>query len=157
MQQLFNLFFNSVRNLCTILLGVQVLACATVFFGRYVLGVTPVWADPVAMLCMVWLCVLSSSLAVRADEHLRLTVIDNHISPGALRALNILSALIVLALAVFMVYAGSQLTQLSSRNRLPGLGIPASWMAAVIPITGVCYLAALLERFLLRRSMHNDG
>lgn len=152
MQPLIDFLFRGVHTLCKLLLAVQVLACATVFVGRYIVGTTPTWADPVAMLCMVWLCVLSSALAVRSDEHLRLTIVDTYISPRALKALNILSAVVVLGIAVFLVHAGYQLTQLSARNRLPGLGIPTSWMAVVIPVTGVCYLAALLDRFMKRRN-----
>ncbi|MCD8140957.1 MAG: TRAP transporter small permease [Planctomycetaceae bacterium] len=150
MRRLIDMFFWVIHNLCKVLLVVQVLACATVFVGRYVVGSTPAWADPVAMLCMVWLCILSSALAVRDDAHLRITVIDKFLSARALKALNALTALIVLVIAVFMVYSGGLLTQLTTRNKLPGLGIPTAWMTVVLPITGVAYLVALLYRWRTR-------
>lgn len=150
MRRLIDSFFWLIHNLCKVLLVVQVLACATVFVGRYILGTTPAWADPVAMLCMVWLCILSSSLAVKDDAHLRITVIDKFLSPRALKALNALNAFIVLAIAIFMVYSGGQLTQLTSRNKLPGLGIPTAWMTVVLPITGVAIIVALLYRWRTR-------
>ncbi len=150
MRRLIDLFFWLIHNLCKVLLVVQVLACATVFVGRYVVGSTPAWADPVAMLCMVWLCVLSSALAVRDDAHLRITVIDKFLSPRAMKALNGLAALVVFVIAVFMVHSGGLLTQLTTRNKLPGLGIPTAWMTVVLPLTGVAYLLALLYRWRTR-------
>lgn len=153
MRRAIDVFFYLINNLCKVFLVVQVLACAVVFVGRYIIGATPAWADPVAMLCMVWLCVLSSSLAVREDSHLRITVVDKYLSPRVLNALNALTSLIIFGIAIFMVYYGWQLVQLTSRNRLPGLGVPSSWMTVVLPLTGIAYLVALLYRWRNR----NDG
>ncbi|MCD8350213.1 MAG: TRAP transporter small permease [Planctomycetaceae bacterium] len=150
MRRLIEVFFWLIHALCKVLLVVQVLACATVFVGRYIVGSTPAWADPVAMLCMVWLCILSSALAVRDDAHLRITVVDKFLSPRAMKVLNGLAALVVLGMAVFLVHAGGLLTQLTTRNKLPGLGIPTAWMTVVLPITGVAYLVALLYRWRTR-------
>jgi TRAP-type C4-dicarboxylate transport system permease small subunit len=140
-----DIFFRGIMILCKITLVIQVFACAVVFVGRYVLGDTPAWADPVAMLCMVWLCILSSALAVRTDSHLRITIIDPFLSRRRLLCLEVLASIVVLAVAVFLIVSGGQLTELATRNRITGLGIATAWMTAVLPITGVAYIIGLFD------------
>jgi TRAP-type C4-dicarboxylate transport system permease small subunit len=145
MQRAIDIFFHGIMILCKIVLIIQVVACAIVFVGRYVLGDTPAWADPVAMLCMVWLCILSSALAVRSDSHLRITIIDHFLSRRLLLCLEVLASVIMLAVAAFLIVSGGQLTQLATRNRITGLGIATAWMTVVLPITGVAYIIGLFD------------
>ena len=144
-QKTIDIFFRGIMILCKVALVVQVLACATVFVGRYILGHTPAWADPVAMMCMVWLCILSSALAVRGDTNLRISLIDPFLSQRMLRRLDILTTVITVVLAVFLLVSGGQLTQLAMRNRITGLGIATGWMTIVLPITGFAYLVGLFD------------
>ncbi|MFV0465657.1 MAG: TRAP transporter small permease [Lachnospiraceae bacterium] len=133
--------------ICRAMLAIQVIICAGVFFGRYFFKSTPAWGEPAALLCLVWLCVLSSSLAIEDDSHLRMTVFDEILPGKVLIALEILTTVVIFLFAIFMIYAGIMLTSLSRNNIVPGINISASWMNLVLPVTGFMYIVALIEQW----------
>ncbi|MDF2614641.1 MAG: hypothetical protein K0S71_2427 [Clostridia bacterium] len=139
-------FFKAVMFVCQIFMAAQVLVVAYVFFGRYVFGNTPGWGEPVALMCLVWMCILSSALAVRDDSHLRMSIIDDFLSKKSLLFLDYLTMAVTAVFGIFMIYAGTQLTMLASKNIMPGLYIATSWMTLVVPITGFAYFLAIIDR-----------
>lgn len=142
-----NVIFILTEWICRIMLGCQVLICAGIFVGRYFFKITPAWGEPSALFCLVWLCILSSALAIRDDSHLRMTVFDEKMPPKMLLVLDIITTIVVFCFAVFMITAGFNLVKLSRNNIVPGINIPASYMNLVMPVTGVIYIAALIEQW----------
>jgi len=133
--------------LCRIMLAFQIVICAGVFFGRYFFKITPAWGEPAALFCLVWLCILSSSLPVAEDSHLRMTIFDDIMPKKLLLALDMVTTFVIFCFAIFMIYAGFNLTVISSNNIVPGINLSASWMNSVLPVTGVLYVIALIEQW----------
>lgn len=135
-----------VSAVCIVLLSCQVLLVSWVAFSRYILKRTPAWGENSALLCMVWFCLLSATLAIKDDSHLRMTLIDNFVSPRVVRALDIFGLVMIGAFGLFMFIGGIGLTKLTNRNIMTGLGIPSGILYASIPVSGVAFFIAALDR-----------
>ena len=131
---------------CVFLLGLQVLIVSGVAVSRYAFGYTPAWGEKSALLCMVWFCLLSATLALFDDTHLRMTLIDNFVSEKAIRVLNVIVMVLIFAFGSFMLLEGIGLVQLSSRNTMAGLGISNAYLYASIPVTGLAFMVVSLEK-----------
>jgi TRAP-type C4-dicarboxylate transport system permease small subunit len=87
---------------------------------------------------MVWFCLLSPPEALREDRHLCITVFQQMLPGAVMKAVDFINHVLILAFAAFMVIEGTKLTGLTSRNILPGMGVPASILYSSIPSPGHC-------------------
>lgn len=141
------ILFTGVEWFCRMALALQVAICVIIFIGRYFFHYTPPWGESAAMMCLVWLCILSSSLAIRDNTHLRMTVLDDLLPKPVLTALDLLATVVILCFAVFMIYAGTGLFKMSTKNMITGLNIPFCWMNLSLPVTGVVYVFSEIEHW----------
>jgi TRAP-type C4-dicarboxylate transport system permease small subunit len=124
----------------------QVVIICIVVFGRLVLNKTPGWGEPGALMFMVWFSLMSASLGVLEDEHLRITFTELFLPPALIRFFDIFSLFIILIFSLFMIVYGSKMTELSTLNVMAGLGIKSSWLFASIPAAGVALFLAVVEK-----------
>ena len=66
-----------------------------------------------------------------------------------IKIIDNLDQLVTLTFAVFLVYAGVRVTELSMMSILPGIGIKSAWLYASLPVTGAALLIALAEKVYL--------
>ena len=143
-------FFNALRNIiletCNIFLIVQVIVIVIGVIGRKIFNKSPGWSEPVALLSMVWFCLLSATLVIKDDRHIRVTVIDYFIPERVKKYVDIFNDIVITAFALFMVIEGVKLTQLSALSIIAGLNIKSSWLFAAVPVAGAAFLIALIEK-----------
>ena len=131
---------------CCVLLACQVLIVSGVAASRYILKHTPPWGENLALICMVWFCLLSSAVAISEDLHLKVTLIDNFISDRTRTIMDLLDLLLVFIFGVVMVFGSYGLLELTSRNIMSGMGLPSSVLYAVIPVSGLALIIATIDR-----------
>lgn len=91
--------------------------------------------------------ILGSSLVLRTDEHLKVTMFDEKMSKGALLVTDLLATACIFAhFAVFMFVYGRQLMQKARTNTMAGVNSPYAWIS-VLPVTGVLYVLALITQW----------
>ena len=142
----FRVLYGVIMTLCKLLLVAQVLVVSWVVFGRFVLNKTPSWGEEGALLCMVWFCLMSATLAIKDDSHLKITVIDMILPGKVVKFLDHANYVLIFVFALFMLIEGVKLTQLTMLNVMPGLGIKSSWLFAAIPVTGAALILALIDK-----------
>lgn len=125
--------------------------CVTSFvvFCRYILHTTPRWGEQAILLCMVYMALISASLAVRTDTHIRVMLIDYALPEKAIGFLKAMSHVMIFAFSLFMIVYGVQFTILMGNSVMSGLGCKQSFLYASVPIAGVCMLLMQSERFIL--------
>lgn len=138
---------------CKLLFIASICITSYVVFMRFVLSKTPRWGEQTILMCMVYMALISASLAIRTDKHLRVVLIQ-YVFPVSIRAramevLHALSQVMIFLFSLFMIVYGYQFTQLMSRSVLSGIPIAKSWLYAAVPVAGVCMLLMQSERFLL--------
>ena len=72
--------FTIVKHVCVIMLAALVASVFYIFVGRYFLHSSPMWGEPISLFLLTWMSILGSSLVLRTDEHLKVTIFDEKMS-----------------------------------------------------------------------------
>ena len=85
--------------ICKLLLIADILVTCYMVIGRYIPFIpAPVWGEQVVLTLMVYMAVLSATLAIRNNAHIRMTCFDPYLPKTLIKVLDIISDLLVLAL-----------------------------------------------------------
>ena len=140
--------------LCKLLLIGDILITAWAVAGRYIPFITdPHWSEEVVLTFMVYMAVLSATLAIRKRAHIRMTAFDPYLSPLAIKVSDLLADVAVFALGVVLTVYGIKLCT----SHLAGLGHYASiptlskfWQYLSIPVAGLGMIIFELEQIFQR-------
>ena len=138
---------------CKIVFIASIVITSYVVFMRFVMSKTPRWGEQAILMCMVYMALISASLAIRTDKHLRVVLIQylfpQKVRAKAMKVLHSLSQVTIFLFSLFMIVYGIQFTQLMSKSVLSGIPIAKSWLYAAVPVAGVCMLLMQSERLIL--------
>lgn len=112
--------------------------------SRYLLGITPRWAEELPRLLLVWLAFLGSAAAFSRGTHFRAGILPLLLGEGPAR--RVLGAVAVLASVTFLavlVVTGWRLAMLTWGNGTTALGLPVGLFYLSLPVTGVLALALI--------------
>lgn len=144
----YDVAYKIVLFLCKLLLVADILITCMSVLGRYVPFIPdPAWSEEVVLTLMSYMAVLSAALAIRRNAHIRMTAFDRYLPSAVIKALDILSDICVLVLAVVMVVVGwkyaSTLGAKGSYVSMPS--VSRFWMYFPIPVAGVAMIIFELE------------
>lgn len=142
--------FGIVKHVCVFMLGALVAIVFYIFVGRYFIHKSPMWGEPMSLFLLTWMSILGSSLVLRTDEHLKVTMFDEKMKKWQILITDLLATVCILAFAVFMLVYGSQLMRQARTNTMAGVDIPYAWMYLSLPVTGVLYILALITQWTRR-------
>ena len=136
--------------ICKVLLIADILVTCYMVIGRYVNFIAaPVWGEQVVLTLMVYMAVLSATIAIRNNAHIRMTCFDPYLPKTLIRILDIVSVLLVMLLGyVMLVYGWDSAYKMLIRNTkydsLPWLS--RFWMYLPVPVAGAGMLIFELEQ-----------
>lgn len=109
-------------------------------FMRYILNFSPFWIEATARYLMIWALLLSASVLVRKDEHVRMDVLIQLLPPRVYRIISVVMSLaIIFFLIVYMVFGlEAALDNLSVRDG--SIRISMFWPLLIIPLSGALML-----------------
>ena len=132
--------YKIVMFICKILLIVDILVTSMAVAGRYISFIPdPAWSEQVVLTCMVYMAVLSATLAIRTNSHIRMTVFDQYLPKNVVKTLDVVSDLAVMVLGYILLTKGievcnSPLAKFGKYESLPWLS--RVWMYIPIPLAG---------------------
>ena len=144
---IFNVTYKVVMLLCKIMLIADILVTSWVVLARFVPAIpAPNWGEEVILTLMVYMAVLSASLAIRRNAHIRMTLFDSKLPKKAIPFLDLFSDVLVLILAFIMAFEGLKLA-----NKIPGFFIALTWLPKFwqyfpIPLAGFAMIFFEIER-----------
>ncbi|MBR1672968.1 MAG: TRAP transporter small permease subunit, partial [Fretibacterium sp.] len=93
--------------ICKLLLVADVGITSMAVAGRYISFIPdPAWSEQIVLTLMVYMAVLSATLAIRRRAHIRMTAFDSYLPPKVVKALDLLSDAAVLGLGIVMLVYG---------------------------------------------------
>lgn len=149
-EPLYNWTYKVVMFICKILLIVDILVTTMAVCGRYIPFIPdPAWSEQMVLTCMVYMAVLSATLAIHTNSHIRMTVFDQYLPPKAVKVLDVVSDVAVMLLAVVLLVKGievcnSPLAKFGKYESLPWLS--RVWMYIPIPLAGGSMIIFELEQ-----------
>lgn len=136
-------------SFCKLVFIASICITTYVVFCRYVMHSTPRWGEQAILLCMVYMALISASLAVRTDTHIRVMLIDYLLPKVAIDFLKGMSHVMIFGFSLFMIVYGIQFTMLMGKSVMSGLGCKQSFLYTSVPIAGICMLLMQSEKLLL--------
>ena len=136
--------------ICKILLVGDILITCWSVAGRYIPFITdPHWSEEIVLTLMVYMTVLSASLAIRKAAHIRMTAFDRYLPDKVVKALDLLADIAVLVLGVYLVVYGIRFcnSPLSIRGKYASIpGLSKFWQYLPVPVAGVSMIIFELEQ-----------
>jgi TRAP-type C4-dicarboxylate transport system permease small subunit len=136
--------------ICKLLLIGDIIITAWAVTGRYVPFITdPHWSEEVVLTLMVYMAVLSATLAIRRGAHIRMTAFDTYLPKKVLMVSDIIADLAVMALGVVLVIYGIKFcnSPLSIRGKYASIPtLSKFWQYLPIPVAGAGMIIFELEQ-----------
>ena len=149
---LFDWTHRIIMFICKILLIADIIITTWAVAGRYIPFITdPKWSEEIVLTLMVYMAVLSATLAIRKRSHIRMTAFDQYLPKKALICLDLLADLAVLILGIILVKYGYEvikptgnIAKFAKYSSLPKLS--QIWMYLPVPIAGLGMIIFELEQ-----------
>jgi len=104
---LYDWAYKIILFVCKLLLIADIVITSWSVLGRYVPFITdPHWSEEIILTFMVYMAVLSATLAIRKRSHIRMTAFDNYLPKSVLRVMDLVADIAVLALGVVLLVQG---------------------------------------------------
>lgn len=105
------------------------------------------WSEEIVLSCMAYMAVLSAALALRHNAHIRMTAFDRYLPPMLIKALDVLSDVAMLALALVMLIVGWEYTTtIGARGTYVSMPwLSRFWMYLPVPVAGFFMIVFELE------------
>ena len=135
--------------ICKLLLIGDIVITAWAVAGRYIPFISdPHWSEEIVLTLMVYMAVLSATLAIRRGAHIRMTAFDSYLPKKVLLVSDILADIAVLVLGVVLVYYGIKFcnSPLSLRGKYASLPLSKFWQYLPIPVAGAGMIIFELEQ-----------
>ncbi|MDK2799578.1 MAG: hypothetical protein PWP27_850 [Clostridiales bacterium] len=116
--------------LMTVLISAQV-------FSRYVLDVSIMWSEEVALVMMVWFGFISLAVGVKKKLHISIQIFTDFLPDKLKRVILKFNALVVLIFGIVMMIYGVRLVNYTMTSTLPATGFPSAVLYTIVPITGI--------------------
>ena len=141
--------------ICKLLLIADIIITSITVAGRYLPFFTaPHWGEEIVLTLMVYMAVLSATLAIRKRSHIRMTAFDKYLPKKMLLVLDLLADIAVLALGVVLLIEGldvikptGNIARFAKYSSLPNLS--QIWMYLPVAIAGVGMIIFELEQVFL--------
>ena len=153
---LYDWTYRIILLLCKLLLIADIFITSWAVLGRYVSFISdPHWSEEIVLTFMVYMAVLSATLAIRKRSHIRMTAFDKYLPRKALVALDLLADIAVLVLGVILVVQGAKIVsptgniaKFAKYSSIPTLS--QTWMYLPVAVAGVGMILFELEQVFLR-------
>ena len=135
--------------ICKLLLIGDIIITAWAVAGRYIPFISdPHWSEEIVLTLMVYMAVLSATLAIRRGAHIRMTAFDSYLPKKTLLVSDILADIAVMVLGIVLVYYGIKFcnSPLSLRGKYASLPLSKFWQYLPIPVAGVGMIIFELEQ-----------
>ncbi|WP_180270783.1 TRAP transporter small permease [Sporanaerobium hydrogeniformans] len=145
-------FFDAVHwlfmSFCKCCFILMVALTSYVVFNRYIIKNPLTWGEPVVLMCMVYMSLISAALAIRKDTHIRMTVIDFVVPRRVSDVLKGCAHIGITFFSWFMIIYGFEFCKIAAKSTMTGVGIKNIWLYLSVPIAGVALALMESERLL---------
>ncbi|MBS0437660.1 MAG: TRAP transporter small permease subunit [Proteobacteria bacterium] len=144
------------KGLVALFAGVMVGAIVWQVVTRGLIGRSPPWTEEVALLMFTWIVLLMTAICVREHLHVRVATLVRLLPPAGARAGESAIALLVAAIAAYLLWAGSAYL-LEMRGAVSqAIRYPSELLYLAMPVASVLLLSFALENAVRGASPSED-
>lgn len=135
--KLSEMIYKGMNFICVLCLIIELISVLIMVTGRHVFNKVPAWCDQLSLMALVWMVILSITLALYKESHMRVELIDRVLPEKTVNILKYISNVIILIFSVLMTYHGAVLVELTWKNKMSGFRVPQGLMYLPLVICGV--------------------
>lgn len=135
-----------VEFICAVLNVVIVVLLLVGVISRYVFSAPITWIDEIISIAFLWVAMLGSVLAIDRNEHLRLNLFVELLSPALSRFVQTFALLVVASFLLFLLHPAWEYVQSEWMIRTPALDLPNGFRVSAIGI-GMLLMLLLTLRY----------
>ena len=152
---LYDWTYKIIMFICKLLLIADIVITSWSVAGRYIPFISdPHWREEIILTFMVYMAVLSATLAIRKRSHIRMTAFDKYLPKKVILTLDLLADIVVLALGVVLLIEGAEvikptgnIAKFAKYSSIPTLS--QIWMYLPVAIAGAGMILFELEQIFL--------
>ncbi len=144
------ILIRALEYVVTALMGTITLLVIVEIALRNLAGTSLIITNELSRYLMVWTAMLTATLLVYEDGHLRLTFLTDALPPLAARAVYLVSELVVLCFLALLVVASLMMMPSVREQSTVTLGVSMVWFYAALPIGGALMFVLTLRSTILR-------
>lgn len=136
-----------VMLLCKLLLVAEVAIACIVVGGRFLVNKSPGWGEEIILTCMIYMSMLSATIALRKNNHIRMTAFDNYLPKKLIYVLDILADIAVFVFAVIILKEGlTYATGIGAKGYYTSLPwLSKFWLYLPVPLSGIAMIFFEIE------------
>lgn len=138
----------TISTICVAFMTLQVISIIVMVFGRYFFRYVPRGSEEFALFCMVWFSLLSISLSIRDDSHIKMEIMDFLVPPDKIKFFQYFSSIMIFVFSIYMVVYGIGLVKLTWPCIMSGFRISEGWLYMSVPVSGVFMALSSLVFFI---------
>lgn len=105
-------------------------------FSRYVLGSTFVWTEELALLLFTWIVLVSATIAIQEDSHVRLTLAIDWLPGPLARIWRRVIWAAVLGFCLVLLWSGHIYVEATVGRLSAAVRYPLGWLYWAAPVAG---------------------
>lgn len=148
-----NKFFSVIDRLEDIcLVSMFMIMVATIFLQiimRFIVGNSLVWSEELGKFIFVWISWLGLSIGERRNEHIKITLVVDKLSPKWQKVFEIISYIVLLGILGITVYYAVILVGFQMNVKYAGIKISTSWGYLSL-VLGCSFMALRLIGVIIR-------
>lgn len=130
-----------IEVLCTIIMGVMVVAVCWQVFTRFVLKNPSTVTEEMLRYLLVWTTMVGAAYAYGRRKHLSIGVVAKKLPPAGQKLLDIgVQAIVILFCIVVMILCGSRLVNTAQGQISAALGIPMPYIYACLIVAAILFI-----------------
>ena len=142
----------AVEIVAALLIAAEILILFAGVISRYFLHTPLVWSDELASLLFLWLASLGAVVAIRRNEHMRMTAFVGMASPRGQAFLEAISLGAAVAFLLLIMVPAYEFTVEEVIVTTPALEISNAWRASALPTgLGLMALVSILQLVSIRK------
>ena len=145
-----------VEGLGAALVAAEIVILLAGVVSRYVFDHPLVWSDELASILFLWLAMLGAAIALRRDEHMRMTAVVGALPPSARAALDAFAVAAALAFLALIASPAYDYALEEAPVATPALQISDALRAAAMPV-GIALMASLAALRLIRTAQPREA
>lgn len=131
------ILYKVLNFICVVCLAIELVAVIVMVCGRYIFNNVPRWCDQMSTLALIWMAIISITLAVHDERHMRVELIDKALSKKAVDVLKYCSNTIITVFCILMARYGFTLVSLNKGQKLSGFRVPSALQYIPLVICGI--------------------
>ncbi len=151
-EPVYNFVYSVFMFICKVLLVADILITSWIVLARYITVIpAPNWGEELILTLMSYMAVLSASLAIKRNAHIRMTAFDRYLPEKVIITLDLIADIAVLILAVIMLVTGWQYAAgLGSKGTYISMPwLSKFWQYFPIPFAGLAMIFFEVERVVI--------